>query len=59
VFEGMRTSLEAGVVSRGSLAAGAILSLAYLGLSYWVFKRTYRYAIRTGLIARYSAESVA
>ncbi|MDB5050894.1 MAG: type transporter [Fibrobacteres bacterium] len=59
VFEGMRTSLAAGTVSAGSMAAGAFLSLAYLGFSFWVFKLTYRYAIRTGLIARYSAESVA
>jgi ABC-2 type transport system permease protein len=59
VFEGMRTSLAAGTVSGTSLAIGFALSIVYLGLSYWVFRRTYRYAIRTGLIARYSAESVA
>jgi ABC-2 type transport system permease protein len=59
VFEGMRESLAEGTVSGGSLAIGAALSLAYLGAAYWVFRRTYRYAIRTGLIARYSAESVA
>jgi ABC-2 type transport system permease protein len=59
VFEGMRTSLATGTVSAGSLLAGAGLSVMYLGLSCWLFRQTYRYAIRTGLIARYSAESVA
>ena len=59
VFEGMRTSLASGAVSGNLLTVGAALAAAYLGLSYWVFLRTYRYAVRTGLIARYSAESVA
>ncbi len=59
VFEGMRASLASGTVSAGSMAVGGALAAAYLALSCWVFKRTYRYAIRTGLIARYSAESVA
>jgi ABC-2 type transport system permease protein len=58
VFEGMRTSLAAGSVSTGSLMAGGGLALLYLGLSCWLFRQTYRYAIRTGLIARYSAETV-
>jgi ABC-2 type transport system permease protein len=58
VFEGMRTSLASGTVSAGSLFTGGALTVLYLGLSCWVFHRTYRYAIRTGLIARYSAESV-
>jgi ABC-2 type transport system permease protein len=58
VFEGMRTSLATGSVSTGSLMAGGGLALLYLGLSCWLFRRTYRYAIRTGLIARYSAETV-
>jgi ABC-2 type transport system permease protein len=58
VFEGMRASLASGTVSTGSLLAGGGLSLLYLGLSCWLFRRTYRYAIRTGLIARYSAETV-
>jgi len=58
VFEGMRTSLASGTVSIGSLCIGGILALAYLGLACWGFQRTYRLAIRSGLIARYSAESV-
>ncbi|MDB5105954.1 MAG: type transporter [Fibrobacteres bacterium] len=59
VFEGMRTFLATGTVSGPSLALGGALSLGYLALACWVFQRTYRHAIRTGLIARYSAESVA
>ncbi|HKP96628.1 MAG TPA: ABC transporter permease [Fibrobacteria bacterium] len=59
VFEGMRASLASGTVSAGSLAVGGALSAAYLGLAFQVFRSTYRHAIRTGLIARYSAESVA
>jgi ABC-2 type transport system permease protein len=59
VFEGMRTSLASGTVSTGSLLAGGGLAVFYLGLACWLFRQTYRYAIRTGLIARYSAESVA
>ena len=59
VFEGMRTSLASGAVSVPSLITGGVLSLGYLALACWVFQRTYRHAIRTGLIARYSAESVA
>lgn len=58
VFEGMRLSLSAGAVSLSNLAIGGALSLAYLALACWTFQRTYRHAIRSGLIARYSAESV-
>jgi len=35
------------------------LSVAYLLLACAFFASVYRYAIRTGLIARYSAETVA
>jgi ABC-2 type transport system permease protein len=59
VFEGMRASLATGTVSAAPMAIGGALAIAYLGLAFLAFKRTYRYAIRTGLIARYSAESVA
>jgi hypothetical protein len=33
--------------------------LAYAALAIAFFRATYRHAIRTGLIARYSAESIA
>jgi ABC-2 type transport system permease protein len=35
-----------------------MLSLAYLFGACVLFARVYKYAVRTGLIARYSAESV-
>lgn len=59
VFEGMRTSLATGIISGNLLMIGGLLAVGYLLLAYLFFKRTYRHAIRTGLIARYSAESVA
>jgi ABC-2 type transport system permease protein len=40
------------------LALGAVLSAAYVVLACWFFARIYRYAVHTGLLARYSAESV-
>jgi ABC-2 type transport system permease protein len=35
-----------------------VLALAYLLLMAWAFTGVYRHAVRTGLIARYSAETV-
>lgn len=58
VFEGMRRILLGQIMPRSMLLMGAALALAYLLLAFWFFAWTYRYAVRTGLIARYSAESV-
>lgn len=58
VFEGMRAVVTGAPVSTGTLAAGAGLAVAYLALAGFGFGRVYRRAVRTGLIARYSAESV-
>ena len=41
-----------------ALAAGAALAVLYVLLAGWFFLRVYRRAVRTGLIARYSAESL-
>ncbi len=58
VFEGMR-SIVAGHGFHGAVLARAFaLALVYIGLAYWFFASVFRYAVRTGLIARYSAESV-
>jgi ABC-2 type transport system permease protein len=58
VFENMR-SVIAGHGSSGSgLAIGIALALLDILLAAWVFTRVYRYAVRSGLLARYSAESV-
>jgi len=58
VFEGMRSILAGGAAPAGMLALGAALSAAYVVLACWFFARVYRHAVQTGLLARYSAESV-
>jgi ABC-2 type transport system permease protein len=58
VFEGMRSVVSGAGVQRAQLAAGASLAVLYILLACWLFARVYRGAVRTGLIARYSAESV-
>lgn len=58
VFEGMRTILAHGAFPVSRLLQGGCLTLLYLILACLVFRRVYRQAVRTGLIARYSAESV-
>jgi ABC-2 type transport system permease protein len=58
VFEGMR-SILAGHRARGwDLLAGSGLAIVSVLLAYAFFARVYRRAVRTGLIARYSAESL-
>lgn len=58
VFEGMRAVIAGGKIDVSLLAMGAGLAILYLFLTSWLFTRIYRYALKTGLIARYSAESV-
>jgi len=58
VFEGIRTLAAGGHMAAGSLAAGAALAALSLVLACAVFTRVHRHAVRTGLMARYSAESV-
>ena len=58
VFEGVRATVAHHGVSAGGLLAGILLSVIYILASCWLFTATYRSAVRTGLIARYSAESV-
>ncbi len=58
VFEGMRAVAAGGSVSPGALAWGAALAALDVLLACWLFARVFRHAVRTGLIARYSAESV-
>jgi len=58
VFEGMR-AVVGGRHFEGALLAGAFaLAAAYILIAYWLFARVFRYAVQTGLIARYSAETV-
>ena len=58
VFENVRAIVAGKGFSSIDLTAGIILSLVYIVLAYGIFWIVYRKAIRTGLIARYSAESV-
>ena len=58
VFEGMRAVVAGRPFSAGSLGVGALLSVAYVMLAAYCFGRVHRYAVRTGLLARYSAETV-
>ena len=58
VFEGVRAVVAGRGVAMGELAWGAGLAALYVVLAGLLFTRVYRYAIRTGLIARYSAETV-
>ena len=58
VFEGMRALVAHRDFSFKLLAVGGGLAVLYVLLAGWVFTRVYRHAVRTGLIARYSAETV-
>ena len=58
VFEGVRLIIAGDPTPVTPLIFGTLLSILYIGLAYLFFYRIYRRAVRTGLIARYSAESV-
>ena len=58
VFEGMRAVVAGGEASWASLAWGALLACAYVLLACWLFVRVHKHVVRTGLLARYSAETV-
>lgn len=58
VFEGMRAIVAGGEVLIMPLVSGASLALIYVLGACWTFSRVHRYTVRTGLIARYSAESI-
>jgi ABC-2 type transport system permease protein len=58
VFEGMRAIILGGAVRPAELLWGGGLAVLYILLACWFFVGVYRHAVRTGLIARYSAESL-
>lgn len=58
VFEGLRTLLAGGTFAAGELAVAMVLTGLHLLLAGWLLRRVFNYARRTGLLARYSAESV-
>jgi ABC-2 type transport system permease protein len=58
VFEALRAFVAGGSFSRSALLISIGLAAGYVLLAAWVFTAVYRYAVRSGLLARYSAESV-
>jgi ABC-2 type transport system permease protein len=58
IFENMRTIVRHGAASPLALAQGAALDVLFLILASWFFRYIFHHAVRTGLIARYSAESL-
>ena len=58
VFEGMRALLLGRPLTTAPLLWAALLTVADIVLAGWCFVGVYRYAVRSGLLARYSAETV-
>ena len=58
VFESMRAILAGHAVSWGSLLWSGGLAMMYIMLACGYFTKTYRHTVRTGLLARYSVESL-
>jgi ABC-2 type transport system permease protein len=58
VFESMRKIVANQRPSPADLAIGLALALVYVFVMGAFFAHVYRYVVRSGLIARYSAESL-
>jgi len=58
VFEELRVIVSGGAASVIALVWSACLAVVYILAAYWFFARIYRHALRTGIIARYSAENL-
>jgi ABC-2 type transport system permease protein len=58
VFEDMRAILAGHSGSLEHLFMSAFLATLYILLACFIFTRVYRHALKTGLIARYSAETL-
>lgn len=58
VFEAARSVMAGQSVTMTPLLWAAGLSVVYVLIGSWVFTSVYRRSVRTGLLARYSAESV-
>lgn len=58
LFENLRLVMSNHPPSWTLLSLGMGLSLFYIFFAGWIFTRTFKYALRTGLLARYVAESV-
>lgn len=58
VFENLRRVVAGTQPSLAALGGSIALAGIDIALACWCFSAVYRYAVRTGLLARYSAESV-
>lgn len=58
VFEGLRSILLEGTFDSATLVAALLLSVLYVAAAQWIFIRVYKSVVRSGLLARYSAESL-
>ncbi len=58
IFEGMRAVVAHQTFNQAFLAIAFALAIAYIVLAYWIFAAVFRHAVQTGLITRYSAETV-
>lgn len=58
IFESIRTILAGGPVPTGALLWAIVLAVLDVVLACGLFTLTFKFAVRTGLMARYSAESV-
>lgn len=58
VFEGMRAVVAGRHFDVSLLATALALAFVYILLAYWIFARVFHYAVQSGLIARYSAETI-
>ena len=58
VFEALRDAVAGRAPRHGLVAAGGALAAVEIVLACWLFAAVFRKAVRTGLIARYSAETV-
>ena len=58
IFESMRAAVAGKPVALPPLFLGLFFAVLYIFLAGWLFVRTYSHAKQTGLIARYSAETL-
>lgn len=58
VFSGVRTIMRGGAIPAASLVFGTMLALIYIFIAYGIFVSVFRKAVKRGLIARYSAETL-
>jgi ABC-2 type transport system permease protein len=59
VFEGMRTLLDGRPFPTGLMLEGGAVAALELSMAAYCYARVYAFAVRSGLVARYSAEGAA